>query len=245
MTSPETLLHCLSVVMPVFNEEKSVGTIVEKVLARPEVGELLVIDDASTDATLRCLDAFRSDPRVKVFPQPCNRGKGAALIRGFGEASMPFVIVQDADLEYDPGDYPELLTALVEGEADAVYGSRLLGNPGLRFPNRFANVVLTKVFNLFSGLRVSDMESCYKMFRRNVIRRLILTSNRFGIEVEIGAKLAKMKPLRLLEVPISYHPRRRDEGKKISWRDGVAALWHIVHFTLLTSRRKSLRESGD
>ncbi|MCQ2352618.1 MAG: glycosyltransferase family 2 protein [Victivallaceae bacterium] len=231
----------LSVVMPVFNEEKFVEKVVEKVLAQDVVGELIIVDDASTDGTRQILRRFAGEPRVKIFCQKCNCGKGAALICGFSHATMPFVVVQDADLEYDPVEFGKLLLPLVSGEADVVYGSRLLGNPELVFGNRTANVVLTKLFNFFAGSHLTDMETCYKMFRRAIVQNLILTSPRFGIEVEIGAKLAKIKDLRLVEVPISYNPRKRGEGKKISWRDGVAALWHIVRFTLLTGRKKSLK----
>ncbi len=241
MSTAARVSPVLSVVMPVFNEEKLVAGVIERVLAQPAVAELIIVDDASTDGTSDALQSFARDARVRVFRQKHNCGKGAALIEGFARATCDFVVVQDADWEYDPADFDALLAPLLAGRADVVYGSRLLGNPDLVFGNRTANVVLTKLFNFFSGLRLTDMETCYKMFRREIVQKLILTSPRFGIEVEIGAKLAKIKNLRLVEVPISYAPRKRDEGKKISWRDGVAALWHIVRFNWLTSRRRSLK----
>jgi glycosyltransferase involved in cell wall biosynthesis len=175
-----------------------------------------------------------------LLHQDVNQGKGAALIRGFAEAAMPFVIVQDADFEYTPEDYPGVLAPLLSGKADVVYGSRFMSTPGqVRFfGHEMGNKLLTFCSNVFSDIHLSDMETCYKCFRREVIQNLILTSKRFGIEVEMTAKLARSRKLRIWEVPISYCPRRYDEGKKIGWRDGVAAFWHIVRFNCFTEDKK-------
>ena len=227
---------CLSVVMPAYNEEQTIEEIINRVLVRPEVGELLIVNDASTDRTWENLQKFAGNPRVRLFNQEVNQGKGAALIRGFREATKPFVIVQDADFEYTPEDYPIVLAPLLAGKADAVYGSRFMGTPGqVRFfRHEMGNKFLTFLSNWFSDIHLSDMETCYKAFRREVIQNLKLESCRFGIEVELTAKLARSRRLRIWEVPISYNPRRFDEGKKIGWKDGVAALSHIVRFNLFT-----------
>ncbi|MDR0933394.1 MAG: glycosyltransferase family 2 protein [Victivallales bacterium] len=231
----------LSVVMPAYNEEQTIETIVERVLSRVEVGELLIVNDASTDRTWEVLQKFADNPRIRLFNQAVNQGKGAALIRGFAEAQKPFVIVQDADFEYTPEDYPTVLAPLLAGQADVVYGSRFMGTPGqVRFfRHEMGNKFLTFLSNWFSDIHLSDMETCYKAFRREVIQNLKLESNRFGIEVELTAKLARSRRLRIWEVPISYNPRRFDEGKKIGWKDGVAALCHIVRFNWFTSDKDS------
>lgn len=236
--------RCLSVVMPAYNERDTISEIIRRVLARPEVGELVIVEDGSSDGTWEALEALRdSDPRLRLFRQPKNMGKGAALIRGFSEAMLPFVIVQDADFEYDPEDYPEVLAPLLAGKADAVYGSRFMSTPGQvrYFRHEMGNKFLTFWSNFFSDIHLSDMETCYKAFRREVLANLILKSARFGIEVEITAKLARSRRLRLWEVPISYQPRRYDEGKKIGWRDGVAALVHILHYNVFVSDRDCFR----
>ncbi len=231
----------LSVIMPAYNEEATIETIIKRVLERPEVGELIIVNDASTDRTWERLQLFKDDPKVKLFNQPFNQGKGAALIRGFQEATKPFVIVQDADFEYTPEDYPVVLAPLEAGKADAVYGSRFMGTPGMVrfFRHEMGNKILTFLSNLFSDIHLSDMETCYKAFRREVIQNLKLESRRFGIEVELTAKLARSRRLRIWEVPISYNPRRYDEGKKIGWRDGVAALCHIIHYNVFNTDEKS------
>ena len=236
--------NILTVVMPVYNEEATIEIIVKEVLARPEVGELIIVNDASKDNSWEKLQQFASDPKVKLFNQEVNRGKGAALIRGFGEATKPFVMVQDADFEYTPNDYPVVLAPLLAGKADVVYGSRFMNTPGqVRFfRHEMGNKFLTFLSNFFSDIHLSDMETCYKAFKREVIQNLILTSERFGIEVEMTAKLAKAKTLCIWEVPISYAPRSYNEGKKIGWRDGFAALWHIMRFNCFTSLEKSLKK---
>jgi glycosyltransferase involved in cell wall biosynthesis len=236
--------NILTVVMPVYNEEATIEIIVKEVLARPEVGELIIVNDASKDNSWEKLQQFASDPKVKLLNQEVNRGKGAALIRGFGEATKPFVMVQDADFEYTPNDYPVVLAPLLDGKADVVYGSRFMGTPGqVRFfRHEMGNKFLTFLSNFFSDIHLSDMETCYKAFKREVIQNLILTSERFGIEVEMTAKLAKAKTLCIWEVPISYAPRSYNEGKKIGWRDGFAALWHIMRFNCFTSLENSLKK---
>ena len=236
--------NVLTVVMPVYNEEATIVTIVKNVLARPEVGELIIVNDASKDNSWEKLQIFAGDPKVKLLNQEVNKGKGAALIRGFSEATMPYVMVQDADFEYTPDDYPIVLAPLLAGKADVVYGSRFMGTPGqVRFfRHEMGNKFLTFWSNFFSDIHLSDMETCYKAFKKEVIQNLILTSERFGIEVEMTAKLAKAKCLRIWEVPISYAPRSYNEGKKIGWRDGVAALWHILTFNCFTSLEKSIKK---
>ena len=237
----------LTVVMPAFNESATIRGIVARVLARPEVGELVIVNDASTDGTAAVLDELASDPRIKVLHQERNQGKGAALIRGFASATRDYVIVQDADFEYDPDEYPAVLAPLAAGRADVVYGSRFMGSAGpvRYFRHEMGNKVLTFFSNFFSDIHLSDMETCYKAFRRDVVANLNLTSARFGIEVEITAKLARSRQLRLWEVPISYQPRRFDEGKKIGWRDGVAALIHILHYNVFVRDRDCFRRPWD
>jgi len=237
----------LSVVMPVYNEEATICEIVSLVLARPEVGELLIIDDASKDNSWEQLQKFRHDLRVKLLRQEVNRGKGAAIIRGFAAASKDYVIIQDADFEYTPEDYPLVIQPLVNGKAEVVYGARFMNSPGQvrYFRHEMGNKFLTLLSNVFSDIHLSDMETCYKAFRREVIQNLKLTSERFGIEVEMTAKLARSRKLRIWEVPISYQPRRYDEGKKIGWKDGFAALWHIIRFNCFSSDEKSFNRPWD
>jgi glycosyltransferase involved in cell wall biosynthesis len=228
---------CLSVVMPCYNEAQTVKVVAERVLASPWTAELIIVDDGSTDTTLEQVRSL-SDPRVRVLEQASNQGKGAALRRGFGEASSPFVIIQDADLEYDPEEYSELLRPLLDGRADVVFGSRFLGGRAHRvlyFWHFFGNRVLTTLSNMFTNLNLTDMETCYKAFRREVVRALDLREPRFGIEPEITAKVAAGH-WRVYEVGISYHGRTYEEGKKIGWRDGVRALWCIVRYSPLLQR---------
>lgn len=237
----------LSVVMPVYNEERTITDIIELVLKRPEVGELIIIDDASKDGSWEKLQTFAGNPKVKLLKQELNCGKGAAIIRGFKEASCDYVIIQDADFEYDPADYALVLAPLAAGKADVVYGSRFMSSPGQvrYFKHEMGNKLLTFMSNWFSDIHLSDMETCYKAFRREVIQNLKLTSQRFGIEPEITAKIAKPRVLRIWEVPISYCPRRYDEGKKIGWRDGFAAFWHIFRFNCLTGSKQSFEKPWD
>lgn len=230
--------------MPVYNEENSILEIIENVLKRPEVGELIAINDGSKDDSYKKLLTLKDNPRVKILNQPENRGKGAAIIRGFATATFPYVIIQDADFEYDPSDYTKILRPLLLDKADVVYGSRFMATPGVVrfFAHEMGNKFLTFASNLFSDIHLSDMETCYKCFKREVVQNLILGSERFGIEVEITAKLAKGRVIRIWDEPISYNPRGYCEGKKITWRDGVAALWHILIFNVFTSKANSIRK---
>lgn len=233
MTIPETSA-CLSVVMPCFNEQATIKDITAAVLESEWVGELIIIDDGSTDGTRELISGI-SDPRVRVLLQPHNMGKGAALRRGFSEATMPFTIVQDADLEYDPAEYGRMLAPLRDDRADVVYGSRFMGSDAHRvlfFWHSLGNKVLTLLSNAVTDLNLTDMETCYKAFRTDVIQSIELEEDRFGFEPEITAKISR-RELRVFEVGISYSGRTYDEGKKIGWRDGVRALWCIAKYGLL------------
>jgi glycosyltransferase involved in cell wall biosynthesis len=227
----------LSVVMPCFNEEATVLETCKRVLASPWCNELVIVDDASTDGSLGQLEML-DDPRVRVLRQPVNQGKGAALRRGFAEATGPFVVVQDADLEYDPVEYPVLLEPLLSGAADVVYGSRFQGGRPHRvlyFWHSVGNKVLTLASNAFTNLNLTDMETCYKAFRVEVLRSITLEEDRFGIEPEITAKVAA-GGWRIYEVGISYSGRTYAEGKKIGWRDGVRAISCIVRYSPVGTR---------
>ena len=231
-------------VVPCYNEEATILTVTKQVLESPWVGEVVIVDDGSTDGT-RGLLAGLDHPAVRVFLQPENQGKGAALRRGFAEATCDYVIVQDADLEYDPADYGELLSALEEGRADVVFGSRFLsGRPHrvLYFWHSAGNRLLTLLSNMFTDLNLTDMETCYKAFRREVIQSIAIEENRFGFEPEITAKIAQGH-WRVYEVGISYNGRTYDEGKKIGWRDGFRALYCIVRYSLVGQRLRARLKS--
>ena len=241
------LENSLSVIIPVYNEEKTVSGIIQRVLARPETFEIILVDDASSDKTSESISPFLKNDKIKFLKQEKNQGKGAAVRKGIKEATAPFVVIQDADFEYSPDDYPEIIRPLAEGLADVVYGSRFMHTPGLvrYFRHEMGNKFLTFVSNIFTDIHLSDMETCYKAFRREVIQNLVLETNRFGIEVELTAKIAKARMLRIYEVPISYNPRRYNEGKKITWKDGVSALYHIVKYNLFCNTRGFYKEEWE
>lgn len=223
----------LSIVIPVYNELATITEIVSRVRKAPFEKEIIIVDDGSTDGTRAQLEAIKRDPDVRVLFHERNRGKGAALRTGFGAVSGDVVIIQDADLEYDPADYPILLRPIQEGHADVVYGSRFLGGPHrvLFFWHYIGNRLLTLLSDALSNLNLSDMEVCYKVFRREVLKDLPLRSDRFGFEPEFTMKVAK-RGYRIYEVPVSYRGRTYQEGKKITWKDGLAAIYTIIRFRL-------------
>jgi len=226
----------LSIVIPVFNEVDTLESVIKEVRA-VDISlekEIVLVDDCSTDGTADLLKRLeKQEPDLSVAYHEVNMGKGAALRTGFAKATGDLVIIQDADLEYDPHEYPLLLDPILNGRADVVYGSRFLGAGAHRvvyYWHYLGNRFLTTCSNMMTDLNLTDMEVCYKIFRRDVIQGLDLKENRFGFEVEITAKLAKQKELRIYEVPISYYGRTYDEGKKITWKDGVRALWCILKY---------------
>jgi glycosyltransferase involved in cell wall biosynthesis len=236
-------MNRLSVVVPVYNEEATVSALLDRVAAAPVPDavsslEIVTVDDGSADGTWGRLEAWqpahRDDGRevgVVRIQHPANRGKGAALRTGFAAVTGDIVLIQDADLEYDPVQYPTLLEPILQGHADVVYGSRFLGGPHrvLFFWHYLGNTFLTLISNMFTDLNLTDMETCYKVFTIDVLRSLKLYSDRFGFEPEVTAKVARTG-CRIYEVPISYHGRTYAEGKKIGWKDGVSAIWTILKY---------------
>ena len=227
------LAMSLSVVIPVFNEVATIAHLIERVRAIPVVTEIIVVDDCSSDGTTALLKALPERPGLVRIYHDVNRGKGAALRTGFRSATSDVVVVQDADLEYDPAEYPKLLAPILDGRADVVYGSRFAGGESHRvlyFWHSVGNKLLTLLSNAFTNLNLSDMETCYKMFRREVIQSITIEEDRFGFEPEITAKIARRR-YRVYEVGISYSGRTYEEGKKIGWRDGVRAVWCIIRYS--------------
>ena len=229
----------LSVVMPVYNERATIQEVVGRVLAVPLEVELICVDDGSRDGSREILAELGTRyPQIRVLLQPENRGKGAALRRGIRESTGDFVIIQDADLEYDPAEYPSLLGPLIQEKADVVYGSRFLGGGPHRvlyFWHSVGNSILTLLANALTNLNMTDMETCYKVFRREITQSIPIEEDRFGFEPEITVKIAKRR-LRVYEVGISYWGRTYEEGKKIGWRDGVRALWCLIKYTVKEPR---------
>jgi glycosyltransferase involved in cell wall biosynthesis len=232
----------LSVLIPVYNEERTVEEVVRRVKAVPVSKEIILVDDGSQDQTRQVLERMRrekdraADPsnQLKVIFKTANQGKGAAVREALGHATGDIVLIQDADLEYDPQDYPELLAPIENGLADVVYGTRFAGGGSHRvllFWHSLGNRLLTLVSNILTNLNLSDMEVGYKVFRASVLQGIDIKSNRFGLEPEITMKLAK-SGCRFYEVPISYHGRTYEEGKKITWKDGIAALYYMIRFRL-------------
>jgi len=220
----------LSVVMPVFNERTTIEEIIPRVLAVPVRIELIVVDDGSTDGTRDLLTALQKQHNFKLIFQPANGGKGAALRRGFQDVTGDLVVIQDADLEYSPEELPDLIELICKGRADVVYGSRFLGRHRVfLFTHYLGNRLLTSITNVLYNTMLTDMETCYKVMRTEVLRSFSLESNGFGIEPELTAKIFKRR-YRVYEIPISYDGRGYEEGKKITWRDGVVALWVLLKF---------------
>ena len=226
---------CLSVIMPVYNEASTVEEVIRKVLQQPEVEELITVNDASRDGTGEVLRKLAKElPKMKVFEHDMNQGKGAALRTGISHATAPYVIIQDADLEYNPEEYPVLLKPILNSKADVVFGSRFIGGEAHRvlyFWHSVGNNFLTLLSNMFTNLNLTDMETCYKVFRREIIQGIRIEENRFGFEPEITAKVARLG-VRIYEVAVSYSGRTYAEGKKIGWRDGLSAIRCILKYGL-------------
>jgi glycosyltransferase involved in cell wall biosynthesis len=229
---------CLSVVLPVYNEAATIGNVIQTVLSQRPVKQLVIVDDCSSDGTSDKLKAIaQNEPRIMLIRHEVNQGKGAALRTGFTHATCAVVIIQDADLEYDSSEYYRLLAPVLSGKADVVFGSRFMSSDARRvlfYWHSVGNNVLTTLSNMATGLNLTDMEVCYKLFRREIIQGIKIEENRFGFEPEITAKVARLK-VRVYEVAISYNGRTYAEGKKIGWRDGFQALWCIFKYNFFPS----------
>lgn len=235
----------LSVVIPAYNEEKTIQSILEAIIKAdniPLTKEIIIVDDCSTDRTPDIVKSFIGDnPGVTILllRQESNMGKGAALHRGINEASGDYIVIQDADLEYDPRDYRVLLDPVLEGKADVVYGSRFMGSKPHRilfFWHSLGNRMLTTMSNMFTNLNLTDMETCYKLFRADILKSLYLVEKRFGFEPEVTSKISRIKGIRIYEVGISYYGRTYDEGKKINWKDGFRAIYCILKYNIFRRR---------
>jgi glycosyltransferase involved in cell wall biosynthesis len=222
----------LSVVIPVYNEKDTVLKVIDRVRSVALSKEIIVVDDCSTDGTRELLQSLSPSDDIKIILQSKNTGKGAALRAGFNVISGDIVVIQDADLEYDPAEYPNLIQPILANKADVVYGSRFLGGPHrvLLFWHSVGNRFLTALSNMLTDLNLTDMETCYKVFRAEVLKKITLCENRFGFEPEFTAKIGKAR-FRIYEVPISYSGRDYSEGKKIGWKDGIAAIYFILKYT--------------
>lgn len=241
---PGSSQRFVSIVVPAYNEETSLAVVVEKLLQLPQVLEVVIVDDSSVDNTGRIADTLAlHDNRIRVAHHPVNRGKTEALKTGFALTRGAVIVVQDADLEYDPSEIPSLIQPIEDGLADVVYGSRFLIRKAARvlyFYHFLANRGLTFLSNLFTNINLTDVETGYKAFRGPILREMIITSAGFGFEIEVTAKVAKLR-CRIYEIPISYHGRTYEQGKKIGFSDGVAALWYIFRFNLLCGLQNSYR----
>ena len=232
----------LSVVMPCFNEEKTIKVLLERVLAQKLVGEVIIIDDCSVDSSVKIIKSM-ADKRITLLEHNKNKGKGAAIAAGLKHSKLPYVIIQDADLEYDPSEYVDLMRPILAGKADVVFGSRFLTSTSRRvlyFWHHVGNFILTNLSNIFTNLDLTDMETCYKVMTRKVAISLHINENRFGLEPEITAQIAAMR-VRIFEIPISYNGRTYEEGKKITWKDGISALRCIVKYNLPWHKKRARR----